>query len=142
MPTQTRPPVWVIWGLVIYVGAVAVVVLSPVSYRSIIHALGDAVDSILGDASFGSGWIEFSANILLFVPLGFLLTLLLRHHWYGVLLALVLSAGVEVAQIVIPSRQPSLRDIVANVLGAALGAGLAWLFVLRRERSRTGDGED
>lgn len=136
MPAQTRPPVWVIWGLVVYVAVVAVVVLSPVSYRSIIHALGDAVDSILGDASFGSGWIEFGANILMFVPLGFLLTLLLRHHWYGVLLALALSAGVEIAQIVIPSRQPSLRDIIANVLGAALGAALAWFFVLRRERSR------
>ena len=132
MSAPTRRPAWVIWGLGIYIAAVATVVLSPVSYGAVVHAIGDWIRDVLGIASFGSGWIEFAANVLMFVPLGFLLTLLLRHHWYGVVLALVLSAGVELAQIVIPSRQPSLRDVVANVLGPAVGAALAWLIVLRR----------
>ena len=89
----------------------------------------------MGITFFGSGWIEFVANILMFVPLGLLLTLLLRHHWYGVALALAVSVLAEVAQIVIPSRQPSLRDILANVLGAAIGAAIAWVIVLRQRRA-------
>lgn len=136
MSAPTRRPVWVPWALGVYVVAVAVVVLSPVSYGAIVHALGDGIRDILGISSFGSGWIEFAANVVMFVPLGFLLTLLLRNHWYGVVLALVLSAGVELAQLVIPSRQPSLRDVVANVLGAAVGAALAWVIVLRRRPAR------
>lgn len=138
MAAPTRRPVWVLWGPGVYAVAVAVVVLSPVSYSALIHAIAGGIRDVLGIASFGSGWIDFGANVLMFVPLGFLLTLLLRHHWYGVALALVLSAGVELAQLVIPSRQPSLRDVLANVLGAAVGAALAWIIVLRRQTgSRT-----
>ncbi|WP_461476544.1 VanZ family protein [Microbacterium sp. HJ5] len=142
MSAPTRRQVGVLWALGVYVVVVAVVVLSPVSYRSIVHAIGDGIRDVLGVSPFGTGWIEFGANILMFVPLGLLLTLLLRNHWYGVVLALVLSAGVELAQIVIPSRQPSLRDIVANVLGAAVGAALAWIFVLRRRQAHRSDAPD
>jgi len=122
---------WVIAGLAAYSLAVGLVLLLPVSYSGIVNRIGDALRDGLGIAWFGSGWIEFGANILMFVPLGLLLTLLFRHPWYGVALALALSAAAELAQIVIPSRQPTVRDILANTLGAALGAALAWLFVLR-----------
>jgi VanZ family protein len=99
-----------------------------------VNAIDSWIRSDLGITFFGSGWIEFVANILMFVPLGLLLTLLLRHHWYGVILALVISVAAELAQAFIPSREPSLRDVLANVLGAAIGAGIAWIVVLRRER--------
>ena len=52
-------------------------------------------------------------------------------------LALLLSIGAELGQIVIPFRQPSLRDVLANALGAVLGAVFAWLVVLRRHQKRT-----
>jgi glycopeptide antibiotics resistance protein len=142
MSAPTRRPGWVLWALGAYIAVVAVIVLSPVSYRGLVHAIADGIHGMLGAAPFGSGWIEFGANVLLFVPLGFLLTLLLRRHWQGVLLALALSAGVELVQLVIPSRQPSLRDIVANVLGAAVGAGLAWIIVLRRGQSHRSGAAD
>lgn len=127
---------WVVGGLVAYVVVVAVVVLSPVSYAGIVHRLDGWLRDGLGITVFGSGWIEFAANIVMFLPLGFLLTLLFRHPWYGTILAVVLSAGVEIAQIVIPSRQASLRDVISNGIGAALGAFLAWLVVLRRDHRR------
>ncbi|HTH05531.1 MAG TPA: VanZ family protein, partial [Ilumatobacteraceae bacterium] len=101
----------------------------------IVNRIGDWLRYDVGIDWFGSGWIEFGANILMFVPLGFLLSLLFRRPWVGVVLAVVLSAVAEVAQIIIPSRQPTLRDILANTLGAALGAALAWLIVLRRGRA-------
>ena len=126
---------WAIGGLALYSVAVAAVLLLPVSYSGIVNAMGDWLRYDLGIGWFGSGWIEFGANILMFVPLGFLLTLLFRRPWVGVALALALSAAAEVAQIAIPSRQPTIRDILANAAGAALGAGIAWLLVLRRERA-------
>lgn len=135
MTGTPRPPRWVVLGLAAYLLAVAVVLFSPVSYGDVMDAIDGWIRFGLGISFFGSGWIEFVANILIFVPLGLLLTLLLRHHWYGVMLALALSVLAEVVQIVIPSRQPSLRDILANVLGAAVGAMIAWLIVLRRRRT-------
>jgi glycopeptide antibiotics resistance protein len=136
MPRPERRRTWVLVALAVYAVAVAIVVLAPVSYEDIINAIGDWLRYDLGIDAFGSGWIEFIANIAMFVPLGFLLTLLFRHHWYGVAIALALSALAEIAQIVIPSRQPSLRDILANVLGASVGAALAWLIVVRGEKRR------
>lgn len=127
---------WVLVCLGVYAFACAIVVLTPVSYAKIVHAIAEWLESAGGITGFGSGWIEFAANILMFLPLGFLLTLLFRHPWYGVALALALSIAVELAQIVIPSRQPTLRDIAANTAGAAIGAALAWLVVLRRRRRR------
>lgn len=127
---------WVVWGLVIYGLAVAVVLVLPVGYASIVGHIGEWIRTGWGLTFFGTGWIEFAANILMFAPLGFLLTLLFQQPWWGVVLALVLSCSAELGQIVIPSRQPSVRDVVANALGAALGALLAWLFVLRRENRR------
>ncbi|UJP08878.1 VanZ family protein [Microbacterium sp. KUDC0406] len=129
--------IWVRWALAAYLVAVGLIVLLPVSYSEIIAAIWNGIRTDLGLTFFGAGWVEFTANVLMFLPLGFLLTLLFRHPWYGTLLALVLSAGVEVAQIVIPDRVASLRDIVANTLGAAIGAFLAWLLFLRRDHKRS-----
>jgi len=136
MPNTPRRRRWVGVCLAVYVAAVMLVVLLPISYSDIVHAIAGWLDTALGVGGFGAGWVEFIANILMFLPLGFLLALLFRRPWYGVALALALSIGVELAQLVIPSRQPSLRDILANALGAAFGALLAWLFVLRRDRRR------
>ena len=132
--SASRTTRWAAIGLFVYGLIAAAVLLLPVSYGSIIAKIDAWIRLDLGIALFGAGWIEFVANILMFVPLGFLLTILLRNHWVGVLLALLISALAELAQIVIPSRQPSARDILANVLGAAAGALLAWVLVLNRRR--------
>ena len=135
MPSPPRRR-WVLVCLGLYALAVGLVVLTPVSYSKVVHAIADWLELSVGIGGFGSGWIEFAANILMFLPLGFLLTLLFSHPWYGVALAVFLSCAAELAQFVIPSREPAVRDIVANAAGAALGAVLAWLIVLRREHRR------
>ena len=127
---------WALGGLVFYALAVGVVLLAPVSYSGIVNALSDWSARTLGLGWFGSGWVEFAANVLMFAPLGFLLTLLLPHRWQGVVLAVTLSVAAEIVQAVIPSRQPSFRDILANALGAGIGAVLA-LCVVRWRRSPT-----
>jgi glycopeptide antibiotics resistance protein len=79
-------------------------------------------------AWFDYGLIEFTANIFLFVPLGGLLVLALgrRRAWLAVLIGIVVSLTIEVAQaLVLPERHPSAMDVLANSLGAVLGATVA-----------------
>ncbi len=79
---------------------------------------------------------DFVANLLLFVPLTFLATGALTREnarggrWLLVLLvmagAVILSAGIEFAQLFFPPRTVSLNDILAECVGAAVGI-VAWL---------------
>ncbi|MFF2633264.1 VanZ family protein [Microbacterium sp. NPDC058021] len=131
---------WVWVALAVYLAMVGAVLLLPVSYGGAVNAIGVVLSDGLGIGGFGTGWIEFTGNIVMFVPLGLLLTLLVRRHWLGVVFALALSAAAELAQAFIPSREPSLRDVLANVVGAAVGAALAWMAVLRRERNAASAG--
>ncbi len=89
-------------------------------------------------------------NVLLFVPLGFGLAglksvhRLHRSHRLGngiceiCGLLLFLSIILEAAQLFLPARAPSLADVVANGLGALLGAGLyrAWAMGIGRALRR------
>ncbi|MGF6823710.1 glycopeptide antibiotics resistance protein [Microbacterium sp. ZKA21] len=138
---EQGPRLWVVASLVVYLLLVVAVLVLPVSYAQIVTGIGQVLQG-WGIGGFGTGWIEFVTNILMFAPLGFLLTLLFRHPWRGVLLALALSVGAELAQILIPSRQASPRDILANVLGAAIGAAFAWIVVRRRHAAGQSEAPD
>ena len=73
-------------------------------------------------------FIEFSANIVFFVPVGFLLGILLPYrYWYlAVVLGAALSAAVETAQgLFLPGRVSSPADVVANTTGAVIGCVVA-----------------
>jgi len=130
---------WLVAALAVYGLTAAAILLAPFSVTGLLEEFSRWVRDDLHLTAFGSGWLEFLANILMFVPLGLLLTLLFAHPWRGVVLALLLSAGAELAQFVLPSRHPSLRDVLANVAGAAIGAAIAWLLVLRRRRGAASD---
>lgn len=90
--------------------------------------------------------LEPAANVLLFLPLGFVIARL----WTGpraartgaIALALLLSAGlslsIEVLQVALPSRHASYRDVVMNSLGGFSG-GLTfriWALQTRRAQAR------
>lgn len=124
---------WAVGGLIVYGAAAFGVLLAPVSYGDIIDSIWGMLREAVG-ITFGAGWIEFAANVALFLPIGFLLTFLLRNPWFGALLGTAVSVAVEIAQIMIPDRQPTLRDIVANAIGAGFGALLGWLISVRRQR--------
>jgi hypothetical protein len=84
------------------------------------------VDRLAGTASSGRlTWdrTEVLANVALFVPYGFLMTLLLGRAWVAVVACVLISAGIEYAQLAyLPSRVPTLADIEHNALGGILGA--------------------
>ena len=79
--------------------------------------------------------VEFTANIALFVPLGVLLALPLPRLRVLVLpIALVVTSAIEVGQAVfLAERTASVRDVVANTAGAALGLLIAVVAERRRQ---------
>lgn len=76
---------------------------------------------------FGYNKLEFGANIVMFVPAGFLVALMLprRRWWLSVLIVPALSIAIELTQAVfLSSRFATINDVVANSLGAVLGISL------------------
>ncbi len=71
------------------------------------------------------GTADLILNIVLFVPLGIAVGMLGIGYRKIFLMALLLSAGIETVQILIPGRDPSWGDLVANTLGALVGGTLA-----------------
>lgn len=72
--------------------------------------------------------VEAVANVLMFVPFGVLTGLLLVRRWPIVPMAAAISAAIELSQrLFVPSRVPTVQDVVLNTLGAGLGLlGLVW----------------
>ena len=88
-------------------------------------------------AWLGYDQLEFAANVLFFIPLGFLMTLLLGRDrwWFSTLLATGASVCIEVGQQeFLSARFPSIADVVANTLGALVGALVAYWFTGGRPR--------
>ncbi len=141
-------------ALACWAAAVAVVTLRP----------ADDLDDELGVVRDVCAWLvahgvplsfevaEAVANVVMFVPLGVLLTLLVgdattriprpprRARVRVILLSagvgLVLSSAIELGQRTwLPSRVPTVQDVVMNTLGALVGA-LAVVLLDARRRAR------
>jgi glycopeptide antibiotics resistance protein len=90
----------------------------------------------LDSAFWLSQWI---GNLLLLLPVGLFgpIALPWLDRWWRVLLvAVVLSACIETAQLWIPERSADVDDVLLNGVGALLGY---WLLVLLRIRPSTGE---
>jgi glycopeptide antibiotics resistance protein len=115
----SRPPPRTLAGLtLVAVAGVAGLTLlpgSPLPFRVIASAL---------EPWFSSGRVAAVLNVALFVPVGAVIAWWWRRP-VMLLLAVALSVSIETVQHVIPGRSPSLRDVVTNSLGAAIGYALA-----------------
>ncbi|MFT4134880.1 MAG: VanZ family protein [Microbacterium sp.] len=85
--------------------------------------------------------MEFAANIAMFVPLGVFAVLWfgVRGWWSAPVLGLVLSGAIELAQaLLLDTRVPDVRDLVANTIGSVVGMLLMLLlaFLLVPSRPR------
>lgn len=133
------------WLLVAYGVLGAAVVFEPYP-----HAADGSVDvgyrlvSAIGLGGVVSwGAVEFVLNVALFVPVTFLgaavFPRLRRLQWLGI--GLLLSLTIEFAQLLFfPGRSASVWDVIANTLGALLGALLA--VRLRRRASESSARQD
>ena len=122
------------WGLglaILGASAILVTTLTPSA-----DAPGSTRVCVLcGD--YGSS--DFALNILLFVPFGLGLGLLARR-WSGVFTVIAMTIAIELAQLsLVPGRDATLGDVMANSIGGAVGIALAsrWRdFVFPEERMR------
>ena len=94
-----------------------------------------------GDLHLG----DIVANILLFVPLGFLVadesTSWTRRLLVGLAWGVLVGLGLQVVQVCFPERVPSIWDGLWNTVGAIIGAllpGVAMHRIANRVRPRTG----
>ena len=76
---------------------------------------------------------EFLANVALFVPFGLLVSTAAPRWspWAIIGLGCLVSVTIELVQLGIPSRVPTISDVIANTAGAAFGC----VVVLRRRMS-------
>lgn len=131
---RTRSPTIVAWLTIAMVALIAYGSLYPFNLKPSESTL--SWWQALAHLSWArAGRSDHIANVLLYVPLGFCLSLwfdgFMRHRAL-VLLATICSAAlsllIEVAQVYISSRVPSLWDVTLNTVGACGGAfgGVAW----------------
>lgn len=82
---------------------------------------------------FGYRWFEFSANVAMFVPLGFFLALIFptRFLWVALPLIPAVSGALETVQyFVLPARFATVNDVIANSIGGWAGVAVAALVVV------------
>jgi glycopeptide antibiotics resistance protein len=91
-------------------------------------------------ARFVFGALGIVGNLFLFVPWGFLTWKFLhgagrsslRIHLEVLFFGFLLSAGIELIQLFLPTRAADIDDIIWNVLGTAVGSLLAHVGCLLR----------
>lgn len=122
-----------------YLALVGWLTLTPLdgAQRGILWDVLDVLDRIPGLDWVTFAGLEFTANILMFVPFGVFFVLLLgrRRWWLAVILGFVLTAGIEFAQQFIPSRVSDPRDLLSNSVGTVLGTLLALVLTASKARA-------
>lgn len=79
------------------------------------------------------GIVEWGGNVVSFAILAAIVCIALRPR-HAFLVAALVSASCEFAQMVIPDRQPSISDFALNTVGAAVGT-CAVAFALAAHRA-------
>lgn len=129
-----RPATVIPWLLLGVLALIAYGSLYPFNFKP------DAIDGTVLDALKRLSWARAGrgdriANVLLYLPAGFCLALWLNIYCrrriavpIATVLGTLLSLCIEVAQVYVSARVPSLTDLVLNSLGTLLGAtaGITW----------------
>ncbi|MFG6402676.1 VanZ family protein [Microbacterium sp. P04] len=117
--TAGRCVAWVL--LVIYAVAALLIAFWPEPVDRGATGLLDRIERLIPWATYRR--VEFGANVLFFVPLGWLLGVLLDRARYVVVpIALVTTVAIEGIQgELLSQRTASIYDVLANVTGACVG---------------------
>jgi VanZ family protein len=122
------------WLLIGVIALIAYGSLYPFNFKP--DAVEGGFMQALGQLSWArAGRSDRISNVLLYLPLGFCLLLLLHARLrrmpallLATLLGSALSLAIELTQVYVSVRVPSLTDLSLNALGTAIGSmgGLAW----------------
>ena len=132
--SPSRSQTFIAWLLLTVVALIAYGSLYPFNLKP--EAIHSGVLEAVRELSWArAGRSDRIANVLLYVPLGFCLMLWLSRRVrraaavvISVASGSLLSLTIEIAQVYISSRVPSLMDLTLNALGTLVGAtaGVAW----------------
>ena len=127
--------------LLLYVLVLAAVLFSPTSHvqASLVDGLVHVLQAVLPDSWVDFSRVEVLMNAVIIAPVTFLGSCVWpRLRWQDwTAYAFIGASGVELIQgVLLPGRQASFSDIVANTAGALLGAVLYGR--LRSVRTTTG----
>ena len=113
--------------LVVYALLVVRLTLAPASSETGIFDLLARLAGTVSGNRLDWAETEVLANVALFIPFGFLLAMVLGRVGLSVLLCVVVSVFIELAQDrFLPSRVPTIDDVWHNGIGGAIGAAAAW----------------
>lgn len=137
-------------GLVVTVPLIALVTLTPQSGHSAHGRVSRAMLSLLHRVgvpeTFSYAAWEVTANVIMFLPLGFFLALACWRagRWFLVGVPTAASLLIESAQyFFLPSRYPTISDVAANsaggIVGFAAGALVLWAVSHPRFSRRRGE---
>lgn len=126
------------------------VALLPVAFLTLVPTGGEAERCVVNWQLPTLGNVEMLSNIALFVPPVLCATVASRRPWGALAGGVLGSAAIELLQTLLPAlgRSCDTNDVLANAIGAALGAALATaaLVLARRtpprEVQETADAED
>jgi glycopeptide antibiotics resistance protein len=123
--------------MLLLVACIAAVLLATMWPTPLDHGYATSIDKFLSVLHrngvpqwFGYNKLEFFANVVMFIPLGFLVTMLLpgKVWWLALVLCPALSVGIEFAQgALLSARFATVSDVIANSIGAVIGAIFAVL---------------
>jgi glycopeptide antibiotics resistance protein len=125
------PALLVLWGLFVFYGT-----LLPFEFSASGELITRKLKGLWERPIRGS-WADVQANVLFFMPWGFLLALWLARRGFGFIASVAiamctgafLSCTVELLQLFAPSRHTSVVDLVTNSFGATVGALLGWPWI-------------
>ncbi|GAA5171263.1 hypothetical protein GCM10023321_69570 [Pseudonocardia eucalypti] len=129
-------------GALLALAGVVALTLSPRGWYGNHRSLAECVPTewwqLASSAAGVGGSAESILNIVLFVPLGFCLVMASRRVMWPAALMASMPIAIELLQVVVPGRQCSPRDWLANALGGLIGVTAAALtrHILRRRARR------
>lgn len=136
LPARAALLAWRTLALV-YLAGLAWITLTPAAVAGqatgIVTVLARALADIGIPFAIGYPVLEFTANIVLFMPFGaaavFALPLRARaaaSTLFVIGAGCLTSTAIELTQLAVPGRVSTVSDVVANTLGTAFGVLLAW----------------
>lgn len=130
---------WAVVTLVLSGLILAAGMLGP-SPAALFSRVAIGADHVEGLESITFGAVELAANVLVFVPVALLLAAALPRvsRWWIWAGCVGASCVVELVQVLLPDRHPTIVDVLTNSAGAGVGVLLHAVLAHRRRARRPG----
>ncbi|WP_336864792.1 VanZ family protein [Peribacillus frigoritolerans] len=115
--------------------------ISTISYVKSNYIPFVVIRDLLTSYSFLSSMYNIIGNIILFMPLGFLLPFKYKRinkYVKSALVGFIVSVFIELTQLLLPYRQTDIDDVILNTLGTGIGYGLynLWINIVSEKQKK------